>query len=69
MGRVRGFRDKRLGAYVQRLAEQGWMVEVLGDSHVRVTSPDGRRAKVSTTQFEGPATWQAISRLRRIGGP
>jgi len=67
---LRGMRDHDLAKYAKRcVREAGFTLTVDGDSHIRLTAPDGRWARLSGTQHTGEATHRAKARLRRIGGP
>jgi len=65
----RAFRDQDIARYIEHCLDAGFTAAYDGETHVRVTAPDGRWVPVSTTQYSGTSTKRVIARLRRIGGP
>lgn len=75
---LRSFRDRDLAGYLEECIDAGWRLDMPGRSgHVALIKPDGtyairpdgRRLMLSETQYSGTATKQAITSIRRAGGP
>lgn len=66
-GLLRSIRSDDMKAAAREATRNGWYAAHDGRGHLVMVAPDGRRVRLSSTAFSGPATRAKVEELRRKG--